>query len=859
MSQRSVISLVCLLAAACSKPPPPAPVEAVETTWQLVATGLPSALLSIDGASATDVYAVGSDKGDGPLVLHFDGAGWKQLETGSKGDLWWVHAFPDGSALMSGASATVLRLSQGRFERLPTPGLGKQTVYGVWGATPDDFYAVGSAAGRDGFVWHYHDRAFEEERLPLNLPRVAHDEVPGFFKVWGQGDEVWVVGAGGAILHRHGKAPFARVPSGTTETLFTVHGANGRVVTVGGGSNGVALEGESAAAPRGFHAVTPAGAPLIQGIYTVHEGGTEFDWASGERGLIYTRPGRGPFQVTPHELSIPAASSLHAIFVDPSHGVWSVGGNVLTPALDGGILVHFGAPVPAVKLPPAKMAVGTDAGAPAVCARVVIDAGKGKSVARRWDEQALAAIRLDIPRPTVHARNLLHTSAAMWDAWAAYDRAAAGVFVRERHAADDVEAARRAAISYAAYRVLSHRYERAVGGPTTLACLRAVMTDLGYDPADTHDAGDDPVALGNRIARQVLAATAHDGSDEELAYVDPKPFSSPNAPLVYDTPGTTMVDPNVWQPLNLSVAATQNGIVLPAGVQVYIGSQWGGVKPFAMERPSPSVPWHDAGPVPRVGADMKRWLVEVIDKSSAGDPDDGRTIDISPGAFGNNSLGANDGTGWKKNPVTGEPYAPQVVPRADFARVMAEFWADGPNSETPPGHWNVLANAVSDSPRFTRKLFGKGEPLDPLAWDVHVYLALNGAVHDAAIAAWDLKRRDVSSRPICLIRWMGAKGQSSDSARAVVRPGRAPAGPGAHRGGHEGEQRARPAARAPRVLRRAGRRARLAWRAWRPVTPALGRAVGARRRLGPLPAEELRHAGVPGLHLGTQHLQPRGG
>ena len=40
------------------------------------------------------------------------------------------------------------------FERLPTPGLGKQTVYGVWGTSADDFYAVGSAAGRDGFVWH---------------------------------------------------------------------------------------------------------------------------------------------------------------------------------------------------------------------------------------------------------------------------------------------------------------------------------------------------------------------------------------------------------------------------------------------------------------------------------------------------------------------------------------------------------------------------------------------------------------------------------------------------------------------------------------------------------------------------------
>ena len=60
--------------------------------------------------------------------------------------------------------------------------------------------------------------------------------------------------------------------------------------------------------------------------------------------------------------------------------------------------------------------------------------------------------------------------------------------------------------------------------------------------------------------------------------------------------------------------------------------------------------------------------------------------------MGNNTLGTNDGTGHAVNPVTGQPYAPQIVPQADFGRVLAEFWADGPHSETPPGHWNVIAN-----------------------------------------------------------------------------------------------------------------------------------------------------------------------
>src|SRR5436309_7781483 len=64
------------------------------------------------------------------------------------------------------------------------------------------------------------------------------------------------------------------------------------------------------------------------------------------------------------------------------------------------------------------------------------------SVARKWDEQLLGAIRIDIPKPPVHARNLFHLSVAMWDAWAAYDAQAIGYLVKEKHAAADVEAAR---------------------------------------------------------------------------------------------------------------------------------------------------------------------------------------------------------------------------------------------------------------------------------------------------------------------------------------------------------------------------------------------------------------------------------
>ena len=43
------------------------------------------------------------------------------------------------------------------------------------------------------------------------------------------------------------------------------------------------------------------------------------------------------------------------------------------------------------------------------------------SIARRWNELLLESIRNDLARPVVHARNLFHISAAMYDAWSIWD------------------------------------------------------------------------------------------------------------------------------------------------------------------------------------------------------------------------------------------------------------------------------------------------------------------------------------------------------------------------------------------------------------------------------------------------------
>ena len=406
---------------------------------------------------------------------------------------------------------------------------------------------------------------------------------------------------------------------------------------------------------------------------------------------------------------------------------------------------------------------------------------EGRSVARVWDEALLDAIRRDVPAPTVHARNLFHVSAAMWDAWAAYDPRSEGYFVDEKHQAEDVRGARETAISYAAYRVLLWRYSRAAGLQETFDELTATMESLCYRIDFTGTEGDSPAAVGNRIAEAVIERGRRDGSLEEQRYVDTD-YRPVNDPMIVADPGTVMRDPNRWQPLALEQLVAQNGLPIPGNVQRFVGSHWGHVAGFALPHSPGGLPI-DPDPPPRLGdvatdGAFKKAAIDVIRLSSQLDPGDGVTVDIGPGVLGNNSLGTNDGNGHDENPTTGEPYAPNRVPRGDFARALAEFWADGPHSETPPGHWNTIANAVSDSPGFSFRLGGTGPVVDRLEWDVKLYFALNGALHDAAVAAWGVKGRYDSVRPISMIRYMGAQGQSTDPDGPAYDPDGLPLVPG---------------------------------------------------------------------------------
>lgn len=408
-----------------------------------------------------------------------------------------------------------------------------------------------------------------------------------------------------------------------------------------------------------------------------------------------------------------------------------------------------------------------------------------QSIARVWNEEILSAIRIDKPHPPVHARNLFSLSAAMYDAWAAYDEVAVGYIYREKYTSQDVAEARREAISYAAYRILKERYALSFNSATTLAALDARMQALGYNKNDTSTDPSTPAGLGNAVAAAVSEWFMNDGARQLQGYADYPAnqggYVPVNPPMVTGLSGTNTVNVNRWQPLAIANSLDQNGF--PVGpIQTYQGPQWLGVRPFCLERDDPALPWIDPGPPPHLGgpgdAQFRDEVVEVIRRSSELTPDDGVMIDVSPGAFGNNTLGANDGAGHPLNPASGLPYPANLVKRGDFARVLAEFWADGPSSETPPGHWNVLANAVSDYPGLDKRIGGAGPVLDDLEWDVKLYFALNAAGHDAACAAWGLKRYYDCGRPIEYVRYMGQLGQSTVPAVPSYHPNGLPLVPG---------------------------------------------------------------------------------
>ena len=450
-------------------------------------------------------------------------------------------------------------------------------------------------------------------------------------------------------------------------------------------------------------------------------------------------------------------------------------------------------------------------------------ANTGHSMARQWNDLLLESIRGDFARPTMHARNLWHSSMLMWDAWAVMDATACPAFLGQDlggYVADfdaftpstTVEAARDEAIAYGMYRLLRHRFANAPQASNLFLGYDAHMATLGYDAdfTSTDYSTGDGRALGNHLAAEIIAFGLQDQSNEQNDFAN-LVYEPSNPSLIVDLPGNaTVQDLNRWQPLTLDLFIDQSGNPIPGETPPFLSPEWGQVTSWALSDEDLTSytrdgfeykVYHDPG-APALHAMDGSGTSDIYSDGHAMvalwsgllDPTDGVMWDISPASSGNRDSypttletyaslydadnGGSPGPGHSVNPATGQAYAPNMVPRGDFTRVLAEFWADGPDSETPPGHWFTILNYVSDHPDLVKQFQGQGDILSDLEWDVKAYLALGAAMQDCAIAAWGAKGWYDTSRPVTAIRGMAELGQRTDPTANNFHPGGLPLIPG---------------------------------------------------------------------------------
>lgn len=293
------------------------------------------------------------------------------------------------------------------------------------------------------------------------------------------------------------------------------------------------------------------------------------------------------------------------------------------------------------------------------------------------------------------ARSLAIVHTAMYDAWAAYSSRALGTRLGSglrRPVAERTQRRWETAVSYAAYRALVDQY------PARQADFAAVMTSLGHDPAVTDTDTATAAGVGNTAAAALLTYRHGDGANQRgeltpsgVPYADPTGYTPANPPIRMDEVSSVsdIPAPQRWQPLSYLEA----GVLKTPG---FIAPHWGRVLPFALSsgdqfRPPPPQPLTSQGFL-----DQARSVVQL------------------------------------------------QAELTDEQKVVAEYWADGPHSELPPGHWCLFAQEVS-----ARDRHGLGQ-------DIRMFFALTNAIFDASIATWEAKRFYDYVRPVTAIRWLFA-------------------------------------------------------------------------------------------------------
>jgi TAT (twin-arginine translocation) pathway signal sequence len=336
----------------------------------------------------------------------------------------------------------------------------------------------------------------------------------------------------------------------------------------------------------------------------------------------------------------------------------------------------------------------------ALAARRTRTVQPGDSVVVQWNEAFLQGVRDSKLGPPMVARALAIGHTCIYDAWAAYDHKAVGTRLGgslRRSPAERTLSNTRQAISFAAYRAAVDLFPGSIS-----SVFDPLMRSLGYDAGDHSTDTSTPTGIGNVAAQAVLDFRHRDGANQlgdepggtpGVPYSDYTGYTPTNDPMdirvAFDP--TTVHDANAWQPLRY-VDGSGN-VVTPR----FVGAQWQQVTTFALR---PGSLRSSTGPATFGSAEYLAQAQALLDLSAR---------------------------------------------LTDEQKMIAEYWADGPRSELPPGHWNLFAQFVSRRDHHGVNAHG-------LERDVKLLFSLTNAVADAGCCAWDNKRAFNSVRPITAIR-----------------------------------------------------------------------------------------------------------
>ncbi len=292
--------------------------------FRIVVDELPGSITSFWGTSSTDLFAVGGEIGPPgeALILWHDGNTWARMPVDGP-TLWWVHGFAHDDVFAVGEGGTVVHFDGTAWTTLRSGS--PYTLWGIWGSSPTDIWAVGGDVMRsvDSVLLHYDGTTWTEE-TSVSKPNDM------YFKIWGSGaDDVWAVSERGVIIHYDGTS-WSEVTTGNTKRLITVNGTGSNdVYAVGGVIEGVLLHYDGTS-------WQPEDTGLGGGLLGVWPGADSL-FVAGFSGLMGMRE-NGVWRALPFVTSY----CLHATWGNDTGVLLAGGGNLLSGALDSGIIVGRG-------------------------------------------------------------------------------------------------------------------------------------------------------------------------------------------------------------------------------------------------------------------------------------------------------------------------------------------------------------------------------------------------------------------------------------------------------------------------------------------------------------------------------------